>query len=102
MWRLISNELQLRLVELCSRQLVQVLHSSLVPFPDQIKSHFIGHIHMVSRCYCECSEMLVLLVPTVQQYLTSNLTIPQQLPSRHKSKQRDGIRIYTYKYMDEQ
>jgi hypothetical protein len=25
----------------------------------------IGHTHMVSRCYCECSEMLVLLVPTV-------------------------------------
>ena len=37
-----------------------------------IKSNFIGHIHMVSRCYCECGEMLVLLVPTVQQYLTSN------------------------------
>jgi hypothetical protein len=32
----------------------------------QIKSDCIGHIHMVSRCYCECSEMLVLLVPTVQ------------------------------------
>ena len=25
-----------------------------------------GHIHMVSRCYCECSEMLVFLVPTMQ------------------------------------
>jgi hypothetical protein len=35
-----------------------------------IKSHFIDHIHMVSRCYCECSELLMLLDPTVQQYLT--------------------------------
>ena len=40
--------------------------------------------HMVSRCYCECSVMLVHLVPTVQQYLSSNLTIPQQLPNTHK------------------
>ena len=47
-----------------------------------IKSHFIGHIHMVNRCYCECCELLVLLVPTVQLYLT----IPQQLPNTHKSK----------------
>jgi hypothetical protein len=38
---------------------------------NQIKSNCIGHIHMVSKCYCECSEMLVFLVPTVQQYLTS-------------------------------
>ena len=28
---------------------------------------------MVSRCYCECSEMLMLLDPTVQQYLTGNI-----------------------------
>jgi hypothetical protein len=34
----------------------------------------------------------------VQQYLTSNLTIPQQLPNTHTS---NGIRICTYKYMDE-
>jgi hypothetical protein len=33
--------------------------------PIQIKFGHIGHIHMVSRCYLECSEMLVLLVPTV-------------------------------------
>jgi hypothetical protein len=46
--------------------------------------------------------MLVLLVQTVQQYLTSNITIPQQLPNTHKSKSRDGIRMCTYKYMDEQ
>ena len=32
------------------------------------------------------STMLVLLVPTVQQYLTSNLTVPQHLPNAHKSK----------------
>jgi cytochrome bd-type quinol oxidase subunit 2 len=38
------------------------------------------------RCYCECSEIIVLLVPTVAQYLTCNLTIPQQLPNIHKSK----------------
>jgi hypothetical protein len=54
-------------------------------------TNFIGHIHMVSRCYCKCSEMLVLLVLTMQQYLT----IPQQLPNTHKSKLRNGIRIYT-------
>ena len=41
---------------------------------------------MVSRCSCEFSEVLVLLVPTVQEYLTSNLTIPQQLANTHKSK----------------
>ena len=33
---------------------------------NQIKSNFICHIHVVSRCLCECNEMLVLLVPTVQ------------------------------------
>jgi hypothetical protein len=55
-------------------------------FQNQIKSKCIANIHMVGRCYCACSEMLVLLVPTVQQYLTSNLTIPQQLPNTHKSK----------------
>ena len=41
--------------------------------------------------------MLVLLVPTVQQYLTSNVTIPQQLPNAHKSKGVDEnmyIEIY--------
>ena len=38
---------------------------SVVKVRVKIKSDFIGHIHMVSRCYCECSEMLVLLVPTV-------------------------------------
>jgi hypothetical protein len=32
---------------------------------NPIKSNFICHIHMVSGCYCECSEMLVLLVPTM-------------------------------------
>jgi hypothetical protein len=26
-------------------------------------------IHMVSRCYCKCREMLMLVDPTVQQYL---------------------------------
>ena len=36
-------------------------------------SNVIGHIHMVSRCYCESSEMLMLLDPTVQQYLTGNI-----------------------------
>ena len=55
---------------------------------NQIKSNQIVLItlHMVSRCYCESSEMLVLLVPTVHQYLTNNLTIPQQLPNAHTSK----------------
>ena len=54
------------------------LSSSVRPFysqclSNQIKSNVIGHIHLVSRCYCECREMLVLLVPTVQQYLTVNI-----------------------------
>jgi hypothetical protein len=35
---------------------------------SQIKH--IGHMHVFSRCYCGCSEMLVLLAPTVQEYLT--------------------------------
>ena len=30
------------------------------------KSNFICHIHMDSRCLCECSEMLVLLAPNMQ------------------------------------
>ena len=25
-------------------------------------SNFIGHIHMVSRCYCKCSEMLIVRI----------------------------------------
>jgi hypothetical protein len=29
----------------------------------KIISNFIGYIHMVSRCYCECREMLTLLDP---------------------------------------
>jgi hypothetical protein len=29
------------------------------------KSNVIGHIHVINRCYCECSEMLVFLAPTV-------------------------------------
>ena len=40
--------------------------------------------------------MLVLLVPTVQQYLTSNLTIPQQLPNTHKSIGVNEMYIYLY------
>uniref|UniRef100_A0A4W5RKX6 Cadherin domain-containing protein n=1 Tax=Hucho hucho TaxID=62062 RepID=A0A4W5RKX6_9TELE len=70
----------------CSVQTELQMHSSLLSTYSlcisQIKSNCIGHIHMVSRCYFECSEMLVLLVPTVQQYLT----IPQQIPNTHKSK----------------
>ena len=62
--------------------LQQFDHEGLI----QIKSNLIGHIHMVSRCYYECSKMLVLLVPTVQKYLTSKLTIPQHLPNMHKHK----------------
>uniref|UniRef100_A0A4W5RQG4 Nicolin 1 n=1 Tax=Hucho hucho TaxID=62062 RepID=A0A4W5RQG4_9TELE len=49
-----------------------------------VKSNFIGL--MVSKCSCECSEMHVLLVTTVQLYQTSNQTISQQLPNTHKSK----------------
>ena len=39
-----------------------------------IKSDVIVHIQMFSRYYYKCSEMLVLLVPTVLQYLITNLT----------------------------
>ena len=44
---------------------------------SKIKSHFICHlshvicpIHVFSRCYCGCSEMLVFLALTVKQYIT--------------------------------
>ena len=38
----------------------------LLPKGKPTKSTVIGYIHMVSRCYCGCSEMLVFLAPTMQ------------------------------------
>ena len=32
---------------------------------NESKSNFIGHIHVFSRCYCRCSEMLVLIKTTL-------------------------------------
>ena len=59
-----------------------------VPTPriNQTGLHESNQMLLVTcRCYYECSEMLVLLVPTVQQYLTCNLTITQLL-NTHTSK----------------
>ena len=58
----------------------------IVPSSNQI-------VLVTCRCYCECSEMLMLPVPTVQQYLTCNLTIPQQLPNPQVKEWNKNIYI---------
>jgi hypothetical protein len=56
---------------------------------NQIKSNGIGHIHMVSRYYCECSEMLILLDLNPIENLWRELkvrVVPATAPKHHCSR----------------
>jgi hypothetical protein len=97
-----NDEKQKESYSSCAQLFIIFCLQPMLLVSSQIKSNCIGHTDMVSRCYCECSEMPVpasIVLHSVFQTAKTDTTIPQseslfkkkyEIPSEHAGMVSEG------------